>query len=75
LVEKDDVSKRSRRKKGLLAFLAQDQDPRVVCYANAQLRKSEHDDEILRFIELWKARTGELPKELVFWDLCLFSIR
>jgi len=66
LVEKHYVSKRSRRQKGLLAFLAQDQDHRVFCYANAQLRKAEQDDEILRFIEFWKARTGELPKELVF---------
>jgi len=66
LVEKHYVSKRSRRQKGLLAFLAQDQDHRVFCYANAQLRKAEQDDEILRFVEFWKARTGELPKELVF---------
>jgi hypothetical protein len=58
LVEKHYVSKRSRRQKGMLAFLAQDADTRVFCYANAELRKQEHNDEILRFVEYWKARTS-----------------
>ncbi len=38
LVEKHYVSKRSRRQKGILAFLAQDATTRVFCYANANLR-------------------------------------
>lgn len=66
LIEKHYVSKRSRRQKGLLAFLAQDADERVFCYANGELRKEQQDDEILRFIEFWKQRTGHLPEELVF---------
>jgi hypothetical protein len=35
LVEKHYVSKRSRRQKGLLAFLAQDAEQLVLCYANS----------------------------------------
>jgi transposase len=66
LVEKHYVSKRSRRQKGILAFLAQDADTRVFCYANAEVRKSDQPDEILRFVEFWKARTGTLPQELIF---------
>ena len=66
LVEKHYVSKRSRRQKGILAFLAQDADSRVFCYANAEVRKSDQPDEILRFVDFWKARTGTLPKELIF---------
>ena len=66
LVEKHYVSKRSRRQKGMLAFLAQDADRRVFCYANAQLRKSEQVDEILQFISFWEKRTGSLPEELIF---------
>jgi hypothetical protein len=58
LVEKHYVSKRSRRQKGMLAFLAQDADTRVFCYANAELRKHEQNDEILHFVEYWKARTS-----------------
>lgn len=66
LVEKHYVSKRSRRQKGVLAFLAQDADRRVFCYANADLRKDDQSDEILRFVSFWKHRTGRLPEELIF---------
>lgn len=66
LVEKHYVSKRSRRQKGVLAFLAQDAQQRVFCYANADVSKQQHNDEILRFVEFWKQRTGRLPEELIF---------
>ena len=66
LVEKHYVSKRSRRQKGVLAFLAQDAQRRVFCYANADVSKRQQNDEILRFVEFWKQRTGRLPEELIF---------
>jgi transposase len=66
LLQKHYVSKRSRRQKGLLAFLAQDADKRFFCYGNAQVRKEDQNDEILRFVAFWQARTGRLPEELVF---------
>jgi transposase len=66
LVEKHYVSKRSRRQKGMLAFLAQDAHTRVFCYANGQLRKDQQNDEILQFVAFWKQRTGRLPEELIF---------
>jgi transposase len=66
LVEKHYVSKRSRRQKGILAFLAQDANTRVFCYANSEVRKDAQNDEILRFIEFWKERTGRFPEELIF---------
>jgi hypothetical protein len=66
LLQKHYVSKRSRRQKGVLAFLAQDADTRVFCYGNAELRKEEQNDEVLRFVDYWKDRTGNLPEELVF---------
>jgi hypothetical protein len=66
LMEKHYLTKRSRRQKGILAFLAQDAEKRVFCYANADLRKDEQNDEILRFIDFWKKRTGHYPEELVF---------
>ena len=50
----------------MLAFLAQDAETRVFCYANAELRKDQRDDEILRFVDFWKRRTGQLPEELIF---------
>jgi transposase len=66
LVEKHYVTKRSRGQKGILAFIAQDAGTRVFCYANSDLRKDAQNDEILRFVEFWKQRTGRLPKELIF---------
>ncbi len=66
LLQKHCVSKRSRRQKGVLAFLGSDADNRVFCYANGQLRKEQQADEVLRFVEFWRQRTGHLPKELVF---------
>lgn len=66
LVEKHYVSKRSRRQKGILAFLAQDASTRVFCYANTDLRKDNQNDAILMFIAFWKDRTGRLPEELIF---------
>jgi hypothetical protein len=66
LIEKHYISKRSRRQKGILAFLALDADQRFFCYANAALRKDEQNDEILRFVSFWQERTGKLPGELIF---------
>jgi hypothetical protein len=66
LVEKHYVSKRSRRQKGVLAFLAQDADTRVFCYGNAGVRKQQQNDEIFSFVDFWKQRTGQLPEELIF---------
>lgn len=66
LVEKHYVSKRSRRQKGILAFLAQDGEKRFFCYANSDLRKDQQDNEILQFVRFWKQRTGKLPEELIF---------
>jgi hypothetical protein len=66
LVEKHYVSKRSRRQKGLLAFVARDGEQNVFCYANAEIRKQDQNTEIMRFAEFWKTRTGRYPAELVF---------
>jgi hypothetical protein len=66
LMEKHYVSKRSRRQKGVLAFLAQDADRRVFCYANVDLRKDQQNDEILQFVSFWEQRTGRPPAELSF---------
>ena len=66
LVQKHYVSKRSRRQKGMLAFLAHDADTRVFCYANGQLQKAEQNDEILQFVAYWEQRTGQVPPELIF---------
>ncbi len=66
LVEKHYVSKRSRRQKGVLAFLAHDADTQVFCYACADIRKADQADAILSFVAYWKRRTGRWPEEVIF---------
>jgi len=66
LVEKHYVSKRSRRQKGVLAFLVHDAEAHVFCYADADLRKDEQNDALLDFVRFWKQRTGHYPEELIF---------
>jgi transposase len=65
-IERHFVSMRSRRQKSILAFLAQDADGHAFCYANADLRKGEEDDEIFNFIAFWEKHHGERPRHLVF---------
>ena len=65
-VERHCVSKRSRRQKGVLAFLVRDAGTRGFAWANATVAKDARNDGVLRFVEAWKARTGRPPAELVF---------
>jgi hypothetical protein len=65
-VEKHYVPRRSQRRKAVLTFFAQDADGQVFCYSNADIRKGEENDEVLRFVEFWERRYGERPKHLVF---------
>jgi hypothetical protein len=65
-VEKHYVPRRSQRRKAVLAFLAQDAAGEVFCYSNADIRKGEESDEVLRFVKFWEQRYGERPRHLVF---------
>ncbi len=66
LVEKHFVSNRSRRQRGILTVLARDADSNVFCYADPAVRKETRNDAVLAFVRDWEARTGTVPKELVF---------
>jgi len=65
-VERHYVSARSRRQPSVLAFLTQDADGRAFCYTNADLRKGEESEEVLRFVAFWKKHHGDYPRHLVF---------
>ena len=66
VMEKHFVSKRSRRQRGILTFLARDAEARIFVYADCTLRKKEQNQAVMHFVDYWKARTGTLPPELVF---------
>jgi len=65
-LEKHYVSRRSRRQKGILVFVARDAEQRVLCYGNAGVPKDEQADEVLCFVDFWERHTGAVPAELVF---------
>lgn len=66
IIQSHYVSMRSRSQPSVLAFLAQDAEGRAFCYSNANLRKGEAADEVLRFVDFWKQNHGKLPRHLVF---------
>jgi hypothetical protein len=89
-LERHYVSRRSRRVRGILSFVARDAKQRMLCYANAGLTKAEQPGEVLRFVEYHQQRTGQRPGELVFdsrlttyahlaqlnqWDIRFLTIR
>jgi hypothetical protein len=65
-VEKHYVPRRSQRRKAVLTFFAQDAEGQVFCYSNADLRKGEEANEVLRFVEFWRKKYGKRPDHLVF---------
>ena len=66
VLDKNYISSRSRSERSVLAFLVQDNDSHVLCYANATVRKDDAAHEILRFVDYWKETRGSLPPHLVF---------
>jgi hypothetical protein len=65
-VEKHYVPMRSQRRKAVLVFLARDPKGDLFCYSNADIRKGEEPDEVLRFVNFWERHYGKRPAELVF---------
>ena len=66
LIERHYLPRRTHADKAVLTFIAQDADADVLCYANADLRKGEQSDEVLRFVDFWKKIHGKVPPHLVF---------
>jgi len=66
ILERHYVPRRSQAEKGIVTFLAQDGETRVLCYSNARILKRDQADEVLRFAEFWRENSGRYPAELVF---------
>ena len=49
-----------------MAFIAQEAKRRVMCYATANVVRSEADQMAVRFADHWKAQTGHYPARLLF---------
>jgi hypothetical protein len=50
----------------ILTFFAHEPHSRVLCYANANLTRTDQAGELMRFVEFWHAITGHDPQWLYF---------
>ena len=60
------LARRGKAGPSILSFFAQEQESRVLCYANANLTRADQDGEAIRFADFWQALTGEDPAWLYF---------
>jgi len=65
-LEQHYLPKRGKADTSVLSFFAQEQESRVLCYANANLTRSDQAGETMRFVEFWHDLTGEDPEWLYF---------
>jgi hypothetical protein len=60
------LPRRGKAGPSVLSFFAQEQESRVLCYANANLTRTDQPGELMRFIEFWHDIAGQDPAWLYF---------
>jgi hypothetical protein len=60
------VPQHNRGLPAVMAFVAQEATRRVLCYATANVLRSEAETLVPRFAEYWKEQTGHYPARLLF---------
>lgn len=60
------VPRHNRGLPAVMAFVAQAAARRVLCYATANVLRSEAETMVPRFAEYWKEQTGQYPARLLF---------
>jgi transposase len=60
------VAKRHRGEPAVMAFVAQENNRRVMCYATANVLRAESDEMVVRFVDHWKQQTGHYPARVLF---------
>jgi len=60
------VPRQNRGVPAVMAFVAQVATRRVLCYATANVLRSEAETMVPRFAEYWKEQTGHYPARLLF---------
>jgi hypothetical protein len=65
-LEKHWLAKANRAGTSIVAFVAQDRQSRVMCYATANVIRDDMDAMAVRFTDYWKGQTGAYPEELLF---------
>lgn len=57
---------RNKRMKGALTLFAQDGDSKLILYTDADIKRSESDDQVLQFLSFWKHIRRGVKPTLVF---------
>jgi hypothetical protein len=65
-LEKHWLAMRNRAGPAVMAFVAQEASRRIMCYATANVLRSDADSMVWKFAEYWKEQTGHYPARLLF---------
>lgn len=65
-LENHFIPMRGKATSSVQTFFAQEQQSRVLCYANANLTRAQQSGELMRFVDFWRDLTGENPQWLYF---------
>jgi hypothetical protein len=66
VLEKHWAGARNRVMKGALTLFAQDAESKLMLYTDADVRRAESDDQVLRFVEFWKRIRRGVAPTLIF---------
>jgi hypothetical protein len=66
VLEKHWAGARNKAMKGVLTLFAQDGDSKLILYTDADIKRSESDDQILKFLSFWKSVRRGVKPTLVF---------
>lgn len=66
VLDKNWVGARGKGIKSALTLFAQDCDSKLILYTEADIRRSEADDQVLRFVAFWKKIAKSVTSTLVF---------
>lgn len=64
-LEQHWVPMRNKAKPSVMAFVAQEAERRIVCYATANIVRKEADTMAVRFVDHWKETSGHYPARII----------
>lgn len=65
-LENHSLPLRGKAGPSILTFFAHEPNSRVLCYANANLTRTDQPGEVMQFVEFWHSVTGRDPQWLYF---------
>ena len=65
-MEKHWAGARNKKMKGALTLFAQDSESKLILYTDADIRRSESDNQVLEFLSFWKGMRRGVKPTLVF---------